>query len=142
MRDEIFGPLLPLVPYDRLEEAIAFVNARAHPLALYWFDHDAARIDEALRRMPAGGVTVNDTLLHITQESLPFGGVGASGMGHYHGRWGFDTFSKLKPVFRQSRLNAMALFLPPYRPAMSTFRSEPRRVAESSWSVVSPARWP
>jgi coniferyl-aldehyde dehydrogenase len=66
----------------------------------------------------AGGVTVNDTILHITQESLPFGGVGASGMGHYHGRWGFDTFSKLTPVFRQSRLNGMALFLPPYRPLM------------------------
>jgi coniferyl-aldehyde dehydrogenase len=118
MRDEIFGPLLPLLPYDRLEDAIAFVNARAHPLALYWFDHDAARVDEALRSLPAGGVTVNDTLLHITQESLPFGGVGASGMGHYHGQWGFDTFSKLTPVFRQSRLNGMALFLPPYRPLM------------------------
>ena len=118
MRDEIFGPLLPLVPYDRLEDAIAFVNARPHPLALYWFDHDAARVDAALRTLPAGGVTVNDTLLHITQESLPFGGVGASGMGHYHGQWGFDTFSQLKPVFRQSRLNGMALFLPPYRPLM------------------------
>jgi len=118
MRDEIFGPVLPLVPYDRLDDAIAFVNARPHPLALYWFDHDRARTDEALRTMPAGGVTVNDTLLHITQESLPFGGVGASGMGHYHGKWGFDAFSKLKPVFRQSRFNGMALFLPPYRPLM------------------------
>jgi coniferyl-aldehyde dehydrogenase len=118
MRDEIFGPLLPLVPYDRLEDAIAFVNARPHPLALYWFDRNAARVDDALRAMPAGGVTVNDTLLHITQESLPFGGVGASGMGHYHGQWGFQTFSKFKPVFRQSRLNGMGLFLPPYRPLM------------------------
>ncbi len=76
------------------------------------------RTDAALRTLPAGGVTVNDTLLHIAQESLPFGGVGASGMGHYHGRWGFDTFSKLVPVFRQSRLNGMALFLPPYGAAM------------------------
>jgi coniferyl-aldehyde dehydrogenase len=118
MRDEIFGPLLPLVPYERLEDAIAFINARPHPLALYWFDHEAVRVDQALRALPAGGVTVNDTLLHITQESLPFGGVGASGMGHYHGQWGFDTFSQLKPVFRQSRLNGMALFLPPYRPLM------------------------
>jgi coniferyl-aldehyde dehydrogenase len=118
MRDEIFGPVLPLVPYDRVEDAIAFVNARPRPLALYWFDRDAKRIDRALRAMPAGGMTVNDTLLHITQESLPFGGVGASGMGHYHGQWGFDTFSKLKPVFRQSRINGMALFLPPYRPLM------------------------
>jgi len=118
MREEIFGPLLPLVPYDRLAYAIEFVSARPHPLALYWFDRDTARTDEALRAMPAGGVTINDTLLHIAQESLPFGGVGASGMGHYHGQWGFDTFSKLTPVFRQSRFNGMALFLPPYRPLM------------------------
>jgi coniferyl-aldehyde dehydrogenase len=118
MRDEIFGPLLPLVPYDRLEDAIGFVKSRPHPLALYWFDHNGSRVDAALRDLPAGGVTVNDTLLHVAQEGLPFGGVGASGMGHYHGRWGFDTFSKLKPVFRQSRLNGMALFLPPYRPLM------------------------
>ena len=118
MRDEIFGPVLPLIPYDRIDDAIAFVNARPRPLALYWFDRDDARVEHALRAMPAGGMTVNDTLLHITQESLPFGGVGASGMGHYHGQWGFDTFSKLKPVFRQSRVNGMALFLPPYRPLM------------------------
>lgn len=118
MREEIFGPVLPLRPYDTLDEAIAFIQARPCPLALYWFDHDRARTDEALSRLPAGGVTVNDTLLHITQESLPFGGVGASGMGHYHGQWGFDTFSKLRPVFRQSRWNGMALFMPPYRPLM------------------------
>jgi coniferyl-aldehyde dehydrogenase len=128
MREEIFGPLLPLVPYDRLEDAIAFVNARPHPLALYWFDRDAARTEAALRTMPAGGVTVNDTLLHIAQDSLPFGGVGASGMGHYHGRWGFDTFSKLTPVFRQSRLNGMALFLPPYRPLMRRLLKLMKRV--------------
>jgi coniferyl-aldehyde dehydrogenase len=118
MCEEIFGPVLPLVPYDRVEDAMAFVNARPRPLALYWFDRDDARVETALQAMPAGGVTVNDTLLHIAQDSLPFGGVGASGMGHYHGQWGFDTFSKLKPVFRQSRLNGMALFLPPYRPLM------------------------
>lgn len=118
MRDEIFGPLLPLVPYDKLEDAMQFVNARPHPLALYWFDHDSARTARALRQLPAGGVTVNDTLLHITQHSLPFGGVGASGMGGYHGQWGFDTFSKLKPVFRQARLNGLFLFLPPYSALM------------------------
>jgi coniferyl-aldehyde dehydrogenase len=118
MREEIFGPLLPLVPYDRLEDALRFVNERPRPLALYWFDHDASRTEHALRTLPAGGVSVNDTLLHIAQDSLPFGGVGASGMGHYHGRWGFDTFSKLKPVFRQSRINGMGLFLPPYSPLM------------------------
>jgi coniferyl-aldehyde dehydrogenase len=118
MREEIFGPLLPLVLYDKLEDALQFINARPHPLALYWFDQDRSRTDAALRQLPAGGVCVNDTLLHVAQDSLPFGGVGASGMGHYHGRWGFDTFSKLKPVFYQSRFNGMALFLPPYRPLM------------------------
>lgn len=114
MRDEIFGPILPLLACDGADEAIAHINAAPRPLALYWFDHDAARIDKALQHTHAGGVSVNDTLLHITQHSLPFGGVGASGMGHYHGQWGFDTFSKLKPVFRQARLNGMALFNPPY----------------------------
>ncbi len=118
MRDEIFGPTLPLIPYDRLEDAMAFIQARPHPLALYWFDRDSQRTGAALQRLPAGGVTVNDTLLHIAQESLPFGGVGASGTGHYHGQWGFDTFSKLMGVFEQSRFNGMSLFLPPYRPLM------------------------
>ena len=118
MRDEIFGPVLPLVPYDTLTEAMAFIRARPHPLALYWFDQDRQRTESSLRALPSGGVSVNETLLHIAQESLPFGGVGASGMGHYHGQWGFDTFSKLKPVFRQSRANGMALFLPPYSPLM------------------------
>jgi len=118
MRDEIFGPVLPIVPYDRVDDAFAFISARPHPLALYWFDKDDTRTQRAVRELAAGGMTVNDTLLHIAQESLPFGGVGASGMGHYHGRWGFDTFSKLKPVLTQSRFNGMALFLPPYRPLM------------------------
>lgn len=127
LRDEIFGPLLPLVPYDHLEQAMAFVNARPHPLALYWFDRDAKRTELALHSMPAGGVTVNDTLLHIAQEDLPFGGVGASGMGHYHGPWGFDTFSKLMPVFHQARTNGMALFLPPYSAAMRSMLSLMKR---------------
>lgn len=118
MDEEIFGPLLPLVPYERLEDALAFINARPRPLALYWFDRQRERTDDALRRTHAGGVTVNDTLLHIAQDSLPFGGVGASGMGQYHGEHGLATFSKLKPVFRQSRLNGMKLFLPPYTPTM------------------------
>jgi coniferyl-aldehyde dehydrogenase len=118
MNEEIFGPVLPLVPYDTIEDAIAFIRARPHPLALYWFDRDEERTVHAVRSLPAGGMTVNDTLLHIAQEGLPFGGVGASGMGHYHGQWGFDTFSKLKPVLRQSRVNGVALFMAPYRPLM------------------------
>jgi coniferyl-aldehyde dehydrogenase len=114
MREEIFGPLLPLVPYDSLDEAIAYVGAHAHPLALYLFEHDQARIDQVLARTHAGGVSVNDTLYHIAQHDLPFGGVGASGMGGYHGEAGFRTFSHLKPVFRQARWNGAGLLNPPY----------------------------
>ncbi|MDO1529993.1 coniferyl aldehyde dehydrogenase [Fulvimonas sp. R45] len=114
MREEIFGPLLPLVPYDTLDEAIAHVAARPHPLALYLFETDRARIDAVLARTHAGGVTVNDTLYHIAQHELPFGGVGASGMGGYHGEAGFRTFSHLKPVFRQARWNGAGLLNPPY----------------------------
>ena len=116
MREEIFGPLLLVIPYDAVKDAIAFINARPHPLAMYWFDNDGKRVESALKNTHVGGVCLNETLLHVTQEDLPFGGVGPSGMGHYHGRWGFDTFSKLTPVFRQSRLNASKLFLPPYKP--------------------------
>ena len=116
MQEEIFGPLLPIVPYEGIDAAIEYVNARPRPLALYLFDDDGARIDNVLARTTAGGVTINDTLLHIAQESLPFGGVGPSGMGQYHGYEGFLTFSKMKPVFRQSRFNGVALFNPPYGP--------------------------
>jgi acyl-CoA reductase-like NAD-dependent aldehyde dehydrogenase len=114
MREEIFGPLLPVIPYRRLEDAIAFVNARPRPLALYVFEHDRAEVDRVLTGTVSGGVTVNETIVHIAQDDLPFGGVGASGMGHYHGREGFDTFSKAKAVFRQSRLNGLKLFRAPY----------------------------
>ncbi|MCD6682256.1 MAG: coniferyl aldehyde dehydrogenase [Burkholderiaceae bacterium] len=120
MRDEIFGPILPVLPYDRLDDALAFVEAMPRPLALYWFDDDAERAREAIERTHVGGACINDTLMHVAQEGLPFGGVGPSGMGHYHGRWGFDSFSKLTPVFRQSRWHAMNLFAPPYRPFVRT----------------------
>jgi coniferyl-aldehyde dehydrogenase len=114
MREEIFGPLLPVVPYADLDEAIAYVNARPRPLALYLFERDAARVERVLARTASGGVTVNDTMLHYAQEALPFGGVGPSGMGRYHGRDGFETFSVKKAVFFQSRLSGVGLFKPPY----------------------------
>lgn len=114
MREEIFGPILPVIPYDTLDEAIAWVNARPRPLALYVFDRDATRVDRVIEQTVAGGVTVNDTILHIAQEELPFGGAGASGMGQYHGEAGFRTFSREKPVFRQSRLTLVRLLNPPY----------------------------
>lgn len=114
MQEEIFGPLLPLLPYDTLDEAIAYVGARAHPLALYLFETDPSLIDHVLARTHAGGVTVNDTLYHIAQHELPFGGVGSSGMGGYHGEAGFRSFSHTKPVFRQARWNGAGLLNPPY----------------------------
>jgi NAD-dependent aldehyde dehydrogenases len=114
MQEEIFGPILPVVPYRDLDEAIAYVNARPNPLALYYFDHDRGRIDRVLEQTLSGGVTINDTILHIAQDSLPFGGVGESGKGHYHGFEGFEAFSKKKAVFFQSRVNGMGLFKPPY----------------------------
>lgn len=114
LREEIFGPLLPLVPYRALEDAIAHVNARPRPLALYLFTDSAASREQVLTRVVAGGVTVNDTLLHFGVETLPFGGVGASGMGQYHGHHGFQTFSKLQPVFRQARFNLTGMIRPPY----------------------------
>ncbi|MCW8806927.1 MAG: coniferyl aldehyde dehydrogenase [Rhodanobacter sp.] len=114
MQDEIFGPLLPLVPYDSIDEAIAYVVAHPHPLALYLFEQNRALIDTVLAHTMAGGVSVNDTLYHIAQHGLPFGGVGDSGKGGYHGEAGFRTFSHLKPVFRQARFNGAGLLSPPY----------------------------
>ncbi len=114
MKEEIFGPILPLIPYRTLEAAIAFVNARPRPLALYVFDHDRKAIQRVLDETVSGGVTVNETILHIAQEELPFGGVGPSGMGEYHGRAGFETFSKKKAVFFQPRLNGLRFLRPPY----------------------------
>jgi len=114
MREEIFGPILPVVAYRTLDEAIAYVNARPRPLALYVFDHDRAAVERVIAETVSGGVTVNETILHIAQDELPFGGVGPSGMGEYHGRAGFEAFSKRKAVFHQPRINALKLFRPPY----------------------------
>ncbi|RZJ12740.1 MAG: coniferyl aldehyde dehydrogenase [Rubrivivax sp.] len=114
MQEEIFGPLLPIVGYDRVDDAIAHVNRGERPLALYWFGRDSAARDHVMAQTHAGGVTINDCLWHLGQEAQPFGGVGASGTGSYHGEWGFRTFSKEKPLFIQSRLAGTKLFQPPY----------------------------
>ncbi|RZT38627.1 coniferyl aldehyde dehydrogenase [Cupriavidus agavae] len=114
MQEEIFGPVLPVVTYRAVDDAIAFVNARPRPLALYVFDKGRDVVDRVMQQTVAGGVTVNDTLFHIAQDDLPFGGVGPSGMGVYHGKAGFETFSKVKPVFYQAGLNAAGLLKAPY----------------------------
>ncbi|WP_143841986.1 coniferyl aldehyde dehydrogenase [Bradyrhizobium cosmicum] len=114
MQEEIFGPVLPVLGTRSPADAIAFVNARDRPLALYWFGKDNAARDEVLARTISGGVTVNDCLFHFAQANQPMGGVGASGTGAYHGEWGFRTFSKLKPVFYRSKFNRLADLYPPY----------------------------
>lgn len=113
-REEIFGPLLPIVPYDDITAAIGLVYKGESPLALYVYGRDRGMIQRVLDETISGGAVVNDCLLHAGVEDLPFGGVGASGMGNYHGREGFETFSKLNPVLYQSRWNAMWLLHPPY----------------------------
>jgi coniferyl-aldehyde dehydrogenase len=115
MQQEIFGPVLPVLGYRTLDEAIAFVNGRPRPLALYYFDEDAARQDAVLARTMSGGVTLNDCMFHLGQHNLPFGGVGPSGMGQYHGFDGFVTFSKKRGVMVQPRWTAASLFRPPWR---------------------------
>jgi coniferyl-aldehyde dehydrogenase len=114
MREEIFGPVLPVKTYRRLEDAIDYVNRRPRPLALYYFGADAAKRDAVLERTISGGVSVNETLMHILVEDLPFGGVGASGFGAYHGETGFQTFSHRKGVFLQSRFSGAWLLRPPF----------------------------
>ena len=114
MQEEIFGPVLPIMSYRDPAEPIAFINNHDRPLALYWFGKDEAARDAVLSRTVSGGVTVNDCLFHITQVNQPFGGVGPSGSGAYHGQWGFDAFSKLKPVFYRSPFNRLADLYPPY----------------------------
>lgn len=114
MQEEIFGPVLPILSADTADEAIAFVNAGERPLALYWYGSDADARDRVLQKTVAGGVTVNDALWHFAQENLPFGGVGKSGIGAYHGEAGFTNLSHMKPVFYQSRFAAGGLLHPPY----------------------------
>jgi coniferyl-aldehyde dehydrogenase len=114
MQEEIFGPLLPVIGYKDAGEPIAYINSHDRPLALYWFGKDDEARDEVLARTVSGGVTVNDCLFHFTQINQPMGGVGASGTGAYHGEWGFDTLSKLKPVFYRSPFNRLADLYPPY----------------------------
>jgi coniferyl-aldehyde dehydrogenase len=114
MQDEIFGPILPIRSVGSLDEAIAYVNAHDRPLALYPFSNDRNRIEKILKNTLAGGVTVNDTVLHFGINDLPFGGIGPSGMGAYHGKAGFDAFSKALPILWQSRRAGSDMLKPPY----------------------------
>ncbi|MUV13254.1 aldehyde dehydrogenase family protein [Lysobacter sp. HX-5-24] len=115
MRHEIFGPILPVKTYARLDDALSYIGTHDRPLALYPFSNERATVERIVDATLAGGVTVNDTLVHFAVDTLPFGGVGPSGMGAIHGKSGFDAFSKLLPVLRQSRFAATDLLRPPYK---------------------------
>ena len=114
MQEEIFGPVMPLMTYESEDEAIRYINEHPRPLALDYFGNNAASRDKVLEQTTSGGVCVNDTLFHLAQEDLPFGGIGPSGTGSYHGFAGFKTFSHEKSVFYQSKLNGNWMFRAPY----------------------------
>jgi len=116
MKDEIFGPVMPVKSYEKVDETISYINDNPRPLGLYYFGKDDGEQQQVVAHTTSGGVTVNDVVMHVAQEDLPFGGVGPSGMGAYHGHDGFKTFSHAKAVFTQTKLNIaeMAGLRPPY----------------------------
>ena len=114
MQKEIFGPILPIVPYDTIEEALDYVNSRPRPLSLYLFTYDRALQARVITHTHSGSLCINEALIQVGVDDLPFGGIGHSGMGHYHGQEGFLTMSKAKSVMSKGRLNSMKLMYPPY----------------------------
>jgi len=114
VQDEIFGPILPVVTYKTIDEAIEYIKIRPRPLALYYFDYNKSKQHYVLDRTHSGGACVNDVILHIAVEDAPFGGVGPSGMGAYHGPEGFKTFSHARTVLIRGRFNPMKYIYPPY----------------------------
>jgi coniferyl-aldehyde dehydrogenase len=114
MQEEIFGPLFPVMTYQSLDAVIDYVTTRDRPLGFYVFTNDRAREEKLLYSTISGGVTINNCIIHIAQHDLPFGGIGASGMGQYHGHEGFVEFSKMRPVFTNPRVSLLSLFYPPY----------------------------
>ena len=114
MQEEIFGPILPVLPVDSLEEAIAFVRERPRPLALYLFTSSREAERRVFSQLSFGGGCVNDTILHLASSHLPFGGVGDSGMGAYHGKYSFLTFSHEKGILKTSTRLNVPLRYPPY----------------------------
>lgn len=123
MQEELFGPILPVMLYQEFDAAVAYINTKPNPLALYYFGEDQDEISLLERKTLSGALSINETMVHVAIDDLPFGGVGYSGMGHYHGPEGFDTFSKLKPVLVQSKLSAASWLYPPYGAMMRLFLS-------------------
>ncbi|KZZ50425.1 MAG: coniferyl aldehyde dehydrogenase [Saccharospirillaceae bacterium] len=118
LQEELFGPILPIVTYQSLDEAIDYINDRDRPLALYLFSYDKTTQEKILSHTHAGGVSINDTLMHIAQDDMPFGGIGPSGMGHYHGKEGFIALSKAKAVHKKGKYNSGKFIYPPYGTAI------------------------
>lgn len=115
MQDEIFGPILPVLPYRQLDETLTYINARPRPLALYVFGYEKALQASFEQKTHSGALLFNDSLIHFGMHNLPVGGLGDSGMGHYHGRYGFETFSKLKPIVSKQRISSLVLLYPPHK---------------------------
>jgi coniferyl-aldehyde dehydrogenase len=114
MQDEIFGPILPIKTYSDIGEAVQYVNDHPRPLGLYYFGEDSAERERVINSTISGGVTVNDVIFHVAQEDMPFGGIGPSGMGAYHGREGFLEFSHARAVYTQIKSEVLAVMRPPY----------------------------
>ena len=115
MNEEIFGPILPIIVVENMDEAVKFVNNRPRPLALYGFTKDKKFIKQLENKTHSGSLVINDTVLHVGMESIPFGGIGPSGMGQYHGHAGFLTFSKTKPVVKRGMINIPKMAYAPYK---------------------------
>ena len=122
MEEEIFGPILPILTYDSLDNAIEFVNSRPKPLALYLFSDNNQKQQEVLKKTSSGGVCFNDTIMHVAVSSLPFGGVGDSGMGAYHGQASFATFSHYKSVLKKGFRFDLNWRYAPYANKLATFK--------------------
>ncbi|ARU58573.1 MAG: coniferyl aldehyde dehydrogenase [Pseudomonadales bacterium] len=118
MQEEIFGPILPVIAYEQLDDAIDYINDRPRPLAMYYFGYDKKAQQYLLDHTHSGGACINDTLVHVAQDDLPFGGVGDSGMGHYHGHEGFLTFTNHRGVYSKQKFNTGKLIFPPYGTAI------------------------
>jgi aldehyde dehydrogenase (NAD+) len=122
MADEIFGPILPILEYEDLSDAIAFIQSRPKPLALYFFSANRDRQARVIREISFGGGCINDTISHIIYPALPFGGIGNSGMGNYHGKAGFDTFSHRKSLMHKSLFPDIPLRYPPYKDKLNLLK--------------------
>ena len=114
MQEEVFGPLLPIMAYQHIDDVLGYINSKNKPLALYLFSNDEPLQNKVINKTQSGGVCLNDAALHVGQHDMPFGGAGESGMGQYHGIEGFMAVSKLRPIFKQARFSSLSMMYPPY----------------------------